>query len=227
MTTNTTQAGITGIKGFTTDVAVTGTNNGLYVYNGAELVVGTSQNPDTAGNWKAYFRANGTHPGIAVTTTTAAGVAISCFNSGGSTSPTTSTSWINFGDTGPEGAADNGAIARLGNGVNYFSASDYRLKENIQTLTNGLSLVKQLRPVTYSWVRCPEEGIFDGFIAHEAAEVVPKSVGGNKDAVDESGNIKAQGMDYSKIVPVLTSAIKELSDMVDELKLEIAALKAR
>jgi hypothetical protein len=69
--------------------------------------------------------------------------------------------------------------------------------------------------------------MFEGFIAHEAAEVLPKSVGGNKDDLDESGNIKAQAMDYSKVVPVLTAAIKELSDMVDELKLEVAVLKAR
>jgi hypothetical protein len=227
VTTNTTQT-ISGIKSFTADVAVTGVGNGLYVYSSGELVVGTATNPGSP-NWKAYFLANGAHPGIAASTTTTAGTAMSLFV----TSP--AINWITFGDSGPSGAADNGAISDLAGGVQYFTAaggaftnaSDYRQKENVQLLSNGLQLINQLRPVTYTWIDKPEIGTYQGFIAHEIQEILPKSVVGDKDAVYEDGKVKPQAVDYSKVVPALTAAVKELSQMVDELKLEVAALKAK
>jgi hypothetical protein len=227
VTTNTTQT-ISGIKSFTTDVAVTGVGNGLYVYSSGELVVGTATNPGSP-NWKAYFLANGAHPAIAASTTTTAGTAMALFV----TSP--AINWITFGDTGPTLAADNGAIAKQAGGVLYFSAaggghtvaSDYRQKENVELLSDGLQLINQLRPVTYTWINQPEIGVYPGFIAHEIQEILPKCVFGEKDAVDENGKIKPQSVDYSKVVPALTAAVKELSQMVDELKLEVAALKAR
>ena len=66
----------------------------------------------------------------------------------------------------------------------------------------------------------------DGFLAHEAQEVVPESVTGEKDAVDENGNPEYQGIDKSKLVPLLTDALKEAIAKIETLESEVAALKA-
>jgi hypothetical protein len=52
----------------------------------------------------------------------------------------------------------------------------------------------------------------DGVIAHELQEVLPYAVQGEKDGKD------MQGVDYSKIVPILVKAIQELKAEIDELK---------
>ncbi len=51
----------------------------------------------------------------------------------------------------------------------------------------------------------------DGVIAHELQEILPYAVTGEKDGK------KFQGVDYSKIVPVLVKAIQELSAKVSAL----------
>ena len=58
----------------------------------------------------------------------------------------------------------------------------------------------------------------DGFIAHEAAEVVPEAVHGEKDAVDSDGNPILQQIDQSKLVPLLTAALKEAILKIENLE---------
>jgi hypothetical protein len=106
----------------------------------------------------------------------------------------------------------------------YNSGSDYRLKESVQPLTNALSTVAKLKPSTYKWKVDGSEG--QGFIAHELQEVFPLAVTGEKDAVDEDGKPKLQGVDQSKLVVLLTAALQELNAKVDAQAAEIAALKA-
>ena len=48
-------------------------------------------------------------------------------------------------------------------------------------------------------------------------------VTGEKDAVDENGDIKPQGIDTSFLVATLTAAIQELKAEVDELKAKVNA----
>ena len=55
-------------------------------------------------------------------------------------------------------------------------------------------------------------------MAHELQEVLPNVVTGEKDAMNEDGSIKPQGVDYSKLVPVLIKSIQELKAEIDELK---------
>ena len=105
----------------------------------------------------------------------------------------------------------------------YNSGSDYRLKESVQPLTNALSTVAKLKPSTYKWKVDGSEG--QGFIAHELQEVFPLAVTGEKDAVDEDGKPKLQGVDQSKLVVLLTAALQELNAKVDAQAAEIAALK--
>jgi hypothetical protein len=99
--------------------------------------------------------------------------------------------------------------------VGYVTSSDYRLKEDLQEI-KGLEKVSALKVYDFKWK--DSEDRTDGVLAHELAEVLPYAVTGEKDAVDEDGNDRMQGVDYSKIVPVLIKAIQELKAEIDSLK---------
>lgn len=118
-----------------------------------------------------------------------------------------------------------GAITLSASGTAYTSASDYRLKENVQPMTGALMKVAALKPVTYTWKVDGSGG--QGFIAHELAEVVPECVTGEKDAVNEDGSIKPQGIDTSFLVATLTAAIQEQQQMIETLQAKVAALEAK
>jgi len=120
-----------------------------------------------------------------------------------------------------------GDITRVGttNAVTYGTTSDYRLKENVQSMTGALDKVALLNPVTYIWKDCKEPA--EGFIAHELQEVIPTAVSGQKDGVDEQGNPKYQNVDASYVVATLTAAIQELKAINDTQAETINALTAR
>jgi hypothetical protein len=107
----------------------------------------------------------------------------------------------------------------------YVTSSDYRLKENVTSMTGALSAVAALKPCTYTWKESGEAS--QGFIAHELAEVCPDAVVGEKDAVDEEGNIKPQGIDTSFLVATLTAAIQEQQALITTLTDRITALEAK
>ena len=110
-----------------------------------------------------------------------------------------------------------GSITQNGTtGVLYNINSDYRLKESVAPLSSGLARVSALKPSIYKWKSDGSSG--EGFLAHELAEVVPFAVTGEKDAVNEDGSIKSQGIDMSRIVPILVAAIQELTARVQTLE---------
>ena len=109
-----------------------------------------------------------------------------------------------------------GDVSVTTTGTTFNSTSDYRLKESVQPLVGGLARVNALKPSIYKWKLNGSSG--EGFLAHELAEVVPASVTGVKDAVNEDGSIKAQSIDMSRIVPILVAAIKELTARVQTLE---------
>ena len=116
---------------------------------------------------------------------------------------------------------DNGRVGYIGTSgttTSYNTSSDYRLKENIAPMTTGLATISALKPVTYDWISDKSAG--EGFIAHEIQEIIPHAVSGEKDAVNEDGSIRSQGVDYSKIVVHLVAAIQELTT-------RLAALEAK
>jgi hypothetical protein len=118
-----------------------------------------------------------------------------------------------------------GNIAQSGTtAVSYNTTSDHRLKENIAPMTGALAKVQALKPVTYKWKSDGSDG--QGFIAHELAKIVPDCVTGEKDAVDDEGKPKYQGIDTSFLVATLTAAIQELKAELDTVKAELATLKA-
>jgi hypothetical protein len=113
--------------------------------------------------------------------------------------------------------ANRGNIVVTTSGTSYNTVSDYRLKENITPLENGLDRLMQLKPSKFNWIENGEET--EGFIAHELQEYFPYAVSGEKDAVYLStGNIKAQSVDYGRITPLLVKAIQELKAEIEVLK---------
>lgn len=117
-----------------------------------------------------------------------------------------------------------GGIASTATATQFNTSSDYRLKENVQSMTGGLTKVAALKPCTYTWKIDGSAG--QGFIAHELQAVVPDAVTGEKDAVNEDGSIKPQGIDTSFLVATLTAAIQEQQAMIKTLQDKVAALEA-
>jgi hypothetical protein len=116
-----------------------------------------------------------------------------------------------------------GTITSTGSATAYVTSSDYRLKENIAPMTGALSVVAQLKPCTYTWKVDGSDS--QGFIAHELQAVVPDCVTGSKDAVDDEGNPKYQGVDTSFLVATLTAAIQEQQAIITTLTDRITALE--
>jgi hypothetical protein len=81
-----------------------------------------------------------------------------------------------------------GSIRVSPNATSYVTSSDYRLKENVVALDDAADRLLQLRPVRFNFVGAAET-VVDGFIAHEAQEVVPEAVCGSKDEMEDIGNI--------------------------------------
>jgi hypothetical protein len=119
------------------------------------------------------------------------------------------------------GNGDVGRIDTSGSSTSYVTSSDYRLKNNIAPMTGALAKVALLKPCTYKWNVDGSDG--QGFIAHELAEVCPQAVSGEKDAVNEDGSIKAQGIDTSFLVATLTAAMQEQQAIIESLKARLDA----
>ena len=113
-------------------------------------------------------------------------------------------------------ASQVGSIFVTTNSTNYNQGSDYRLKTYTIPLTTGLTIIDQVQPCEFTWKSSGSTG--RGFIAHELQAVVPEAVTGEKDAVNTDGTPEYQGVDASKLVPYLVSAIKELKDRVEALE---------
>jgi hypothetical protein len=141
-----------------------------------------------------------------------------------------------------------GSISTNGTTTAYNTISDYRLKEDMQPMTGAIGRVNALNPVNFAWKS--DGSRVDGFLAHEAQAVVPEAVHGTKDAMrdeeyevtpavlDEDGNVVTeavmgtrsvpdyQGIDQSKLVPLLTAALQEAITKIETLETKVAALES-
>jgi len=114
--------------------------------------------------------------------------------------------------------SDAGGITTTSGGVPAFrNASDYRLKQNIQSFDSAASLIKQINLRSFEFVKDPEESQI-GFIAHELAEIFPALVMGEKDAIDEDGNPIYQSILATNLIPYLTGALKEAILRIEALE---------
>jgi hypothetical protein len=117
-----------------------------------------------------------------------------------------------------------GTISVTSSATAYNTSSDYRLKENVVALTGAIDRINQLQVHRFNFIADPEKTV-DGFIAHEAQAVVPECVTGAKDKVDADGNPVYQGIDQSKLVPLLTAALQEALAEIESLKARVSALE--
>ena len=138
--------------------------------------------------------------------------------------------------------SERGKIAESnsGNNVTYNTSSDYRLKQDEVLISDGITRLKQLKPYQFKWKDNLEYGYVDGFFAHEVGEVIKGSATGSKDEVVTQegldngtynknrsvGDMVAQGLDYSRLTPLLTAALQEAVAKIETLETEVAALKA-
>ena len=114
-----------------------------------------------------------------------------------------------------------GSISVTTTATAYNTSSDYRLKENVVPLANAADRLNQLQVHRFNFIADPDNTV-DGFLAHEAQAVVPECVTGTKDEVDDEGNPVYQGIDQSKLVPLLTGALQEALAKIEALEQRLA-----
>jgi hypothetical protein len=118
-----------------------------------------------------------------------------------------------------------GLIGATNSSTHYNTNSDYRLKENQVSISNGIERLKQLQPYRFNFKIDPDITV-DGFFAHEVQDIVPEAITGEKDATetytdengDEQTRIKPQSIDQSKLVPLLVAAVQELTTRLEALE---------
>ena len=134
--------------------------------------------------------------------------------------------------------ASRGSITTDGSAVTYGGTSDYRLKQDEVLITDGIEKVKLLKPRRFKWKNNLNLGVCDGFFAHEIEEATPGSRAtiGTKDAVATESDVNVglatsigdpiyQQVDQSKLIPVLTAALKEAIAKIETLEAKVAALE--
>ena len=104
-----------------------------------------------------------------------------------------------------------------GSSTAYNTSSDYRLKENVNYTWDATTRLKQLKPARFNFIADADTTV-DGFLAHEVQTVVPEAITGTKDEVDADGNAVMQGIDQSKLVPLLVKTIQELEARIAALE---------
>jgi cytoskeletal protein CcmA (bactofilin family) len=129
-----------------------------------------------------------------------------------------------------KGGSIIGSIYATSNSTIYNTGSDYRLKENVIEMTGAIDIVNQLQPVRFNFISDPSKNIVDGFLAHQVSDICPQAVTGEKDAMKinrETGVEEPdyQGIDQSKLVPLLVGAVQELKAEKDALQTSHDALQ--
>ncbi len=139
-----------------------------------------------------------------------------------------------------------GSIQVESGSVAFNTSSDYRLKENVADMTGAINRVKALAPKRFNFIVSPDTTV-DGFLAHEVSSIVPEAISGVKDEIatwgkeeklpdgvkigdnklDDDGNTipVMQGIDQSKLVPLLTGALKEAVAKIEALEARVKTLE--
>ena len=132
-----------------------------------------------------------------------------------------------------------GSVTYNANAVAYNTSSDYRLKEAVNYNFDATTRLKELKPARFNFISDETNTLVDGFLAHEVSSVVPEAISGVKDAmhpevlytaddelpegknigdVKEATKINPQGIDQSKLVPLLVKTIQELEARITTLE---------
>jgi len=150
-----------------------------------------------------------------------------------------------------------GNITTTGSSTLYETSSDYRLKENVTDLSDGIIRLKNLPVYRFNFIADPDTTV-DGFLAHEVQPYVPEAISGEKDEVEAVGDITDsdgeiiekgvtepaelkegqtwtktgeqpvyQGIDQAKLVPLLTAALQEAVEKIEQQQTQIDDLLTR
>ncbi len=132
-----------------------------------------------------------------------------------------------------------GSISTSGSATSFTESSDYRLKENVVAISDGITRLKTLKPSRFNWKVDETNTLVDGFLAHEVSPAIPEAVIGTKDEVVTQAMVDAgdydssklnnpiyQEIDKSKIVPLLTAALQEAIAKIETLETKVATLEA-
>ena len=128
---------------------------------------------------------------------------------------------------GPDNAGNNMTIYNhntLGvwianDGNTWNSTSDLRVKKDVETLTSGLDVIDQLRPVKYKYNQDDAgKSLRIGFIAQEVRDLIPEIVVSNPTEDFPDGLL---GLSLESLVPFLVNAIKDLSTDLQKTKSDL------
>ena len=187
-----------GVDGITSSA----TGTAIYINSSDRVHIGAS----TTGNFQFYVEAH---------TLSESMVGINNTENSGQTR--TSVSLMRFG-------TEVGKITTSNTATAYNTSSDYRLKENVVPMTGSINRLKTLKPSRFNFIVDADTTV-DGFLAHEAQEVVPEAITGTKDELDDNGDAIMQGIDQAKLVPLLVSALQEAIARIEELTTRIEVLE--
>ena len=123
----------------------------------------------------------------------------------------------------------SGSIRQNGDATAFNTSSDYRLKENVDYTWDATTKLKQLKPAKFNWISDDTNTLLEGFLAHEVSSIVPQAVSGEKDEVATADDVAAgiassvgdaihQGIDQSKLVPLLVKTVQELEARIAALE---------
>ena len=205
------------IAGSTESVFFGGTANGNYlsfgtnnaerarITNGGNVLIGTTSVPSGAygGFGSEVFCVQSTANSVLFSTNASAGNGVPLS--------------LTRGNDGPlafffRNGSAVGSIQVAGSVTSYNVTSDYRLKQDLKDYS-GLDLINKIKTYDYEWKA--DNSRMYGVLAHELQEIIPYAVAGKKDGED------MQGVDYSKIVPILVKAIQEQQAQIEELKAKL------
>ena len=126
-----------------------------------------------------------------------------------------------------------GNIGTTDGGTNIYNASDARLKQNINSLSDSLNIINNLNPVSFNWADNFSEAEKDktlyGFIAQEVQDVFPDAIEDFSagDDIELNGETIENPLAVREkfIIPVLVKAMQEQQEQIEALQSEINTLK--
>ena len=121
--------------------------------------------------------------------------------------------------------------------VNAQHVSDKDLKQDTQPVSNALSAVNMLKPLTFTYdtdkykdYKLPE-GTQYGFIAEDIKQFLPGIINKEYKRLPAGKNnfrtVTVSDVDYEKLIPLLVGAIQEQQAQIDELKATVHQLRAK
>lgn len=119
----------------------------------------------------------------------------------------------------------NNLVTSIGGAVAWTISSDSRLKESITPVSDGLSLVNDLHPVSYHRTNNPEGDIEMGLLAQEVEATLEKHGLGNSGMVHKPTEEAYMSLRYNDLLAPMIKAIQELDDASEVKDAEIASLK--